>query len=190
MSSDETRQPRRHIRAAIAGAISGILLAVIAIVMIRPGVLWEYDYTVSGESAPPSLDPNHYWHVCCAVTENLAIGGPLLLIVGASIGLAGSARRMTFRATAVGSVVLSLFAWTGPLVYRLTPQLTHEFFGEVWMLPIGLSVFSICSFSGALAAGKTSNDGRSHVQFSLGELLFVFVPFVIFMGSLEQFARK
>jgi hypothetical protein len=194
MTSGVTRNLRRHIRPAIAGAIAAILLAGIAVAMIRPGILGEYDYTVSGEPCSPSMDPDHFWHVCCAVAKHLAIGGTSLSVVGAAIGLVGAAHRLAFRATTAGSVVLALLAWTVPLVFSSATEeaadLREQAFGEVWTLAAGLAVFSICSYAGTLAAGKTTDDGRSHTQFSLGGLLFAFVPFAIFMGFLGRFVQQ
>jgi hypothetical protein len=193
MTSGVTCNLRRHIRPAIAGAVAAILLAGIAVVMISPGILGEYEYTLGGEVCSPSYDPDHSWHVCCAVAKNLAIGGTSLSVVGAAIGLVGAAHRLAFRATTAGSVVLALLAWTVPLVFSSAPEaadLSEQAFGDIWTLAAGLAVFSICSYGGALAAGKTTDDGRIHTQFSLGGLLFAFVPFAIFMGFLGRFVQK
>lgn len=193
MSGGETHVLRRRIRAVIAGAVAAILLAGIAIMIIEPGILGRCKYIVGGEDCPRSHDPDHLWRTCCAVVRNVALGGTLVSVVGAAIGLAGGACRLTFRATAVGAVLFALFAWTAPLVFSSTPEaapLGMQVLKQVWTLAAGLAVFSICSYAGALVTGKKSDDGQTRLQFSLGEMLLAFAPFAVFMGFIGHFAKK
>jgi hypothetical protein len=192
MTSNGPHTPRQHIRAAIAGALSLILLTGIGVAIVNPGLLAEYTYVVGGEACPTSYDPRYFWHACCAVAKNLAIGIPLLSIVGASIAIAGCVYPLTFRATAIGSVALVLLAWTAPLVQVSAPHEAAErqrVFEAIGWLAVVLAFLSISSCVSALAAETISPDGRNRLQFSLQGSLFLFVPFAVIMGWLQHFMR-
>ena len=184
---------RRRIRAAIAGANVAVVLAGIAIAMIRPGILGEYEYIVGGEVCPPSSAPARSWHVCCAVLRNLAIGGTLLSVVGAAMGIAGGARRITFRATAVGAAIFAFLAGVAPLMLGSAAEAAearHEAIEQTWMFAVVFAFFSLTSCAGAIVTGKKSDDGRTRVQFTLAEILLAFIPFAVFMGFLAHFPKK
>jgi hypothetical protein len=193
MTSETPHTSQQYVRAAIAGGLSLFLLTGVTIAMTRPGLLAEYEYIVGGESCPVSSDPQHSWHVFCAVATKLATGVSLLSVVGALMGYAGYVHPLTFRATAIGSVALVLLAWTAPLVQVSTSEETAErqrVFEAIGWLAVVLAFLSISSYAGALAAGTTSHGGQSRFQFSLRGLLFLFVPFAVIMGWLQHFIRK
>lgn len=175
MRDDKARKPRRYTRAAIAGGVAAIVLAGIAAGTVPSNIL---------QNVPPNP------HV--ALKPWIALG-TLLAILGAGMGIAGSARRIAFRATAAGAVALALLAWTTPLVPAPDPNDVDALWRtaeDVWMLAAVVAVFSISSFAGALAGGKPSEDGRGPMQFSMCELLLVFLPFAVFMGYVGHFVRK
>ncbi len=108
------------------------------------------------------------------------------------MGIAGAARRLSFRATAIGAVVLALFAWTALLVPASDPREVNAIWTireQVWLIAAICAVLSVSSYAGALAGGETSEEGHRPTQFSLRELFLVFIPVAVFFGYLGHLVQ-
>jgi hypothetical protein len=162
----------RRIRAAVAGALAAIILVAIAAGAIRSNIV-----THLGDS-----DSNG------ALVLWLVLG-TLMAIAGGGMGIAGSARRVAFRATATGAVLFALLAEIIPLLPASAPGYVDTLpsvYAQTWRFAALASFLSLTSYAGAFAAGERSEDGWRPMQLSLRELFLVFVPFAVFCGYISQ----
>jgi hypothetical protein len=166
----------RRIRAAVAGALAAIILVAVAAVAIRSNIVTVLDHH---RTAPDTNEALVVWPVL----------GTLMAIGGGAMGIAGSARRIVFRATATGAVLFALLAETVPLLPASDPGYSDarpKACAQTWAFAALASFLSLTSYAGACAAGERSKDGWRPMQLSLRELFLVFVPFAVFCAYISQ----
>jgi hypothetical protein len=166
----------RRTRAAVAGALAAIILVAIAAGAIRSNILTVPD---PHRTDPDSNEALLVWLVL----------GTLMAIAGGGMGIAGSARRVAFRATASGAVFFALLAETISLLPASAPGYFDplpSLYAQTWRFAALASFLSLTSYAGAFAAGERSKDGWRPMQLSLRELFLVFVPFAVFCAYISQ----
>lgn len=160
MQSQELRKFARDVRAALAAAVSGFVLA-------GAGV-WA---AVSGHEA--------------------AIGGAICAgvcgaVVGSTIGVIGASVFSLNRASFAGAVILGLPA---AVLIPIFPLKVHEM---IWLWAALSSFGSVVAQTGAIAAGNLADRSTApqRRQFSLRQMLAIFIPVAIFLGYLSHFAQR
>jgi hypothetical protein len=178
MNSGEEHKQRRSL-AALVGALVAIFLVSIAAVTMRSQIVGNHDSYFRGDDVLSWV----FWIFL----------GTLSAIPGAAMGIAGGARRFTFRATAAGAAIFALLAGVAPLMLGSAAEAAetrHEAIEQTWMFAVVFAFFSLTSCAGAVVTGKKSDDGRTRMQFTLAEILLAFIPFAVFMGFLAHFPKK
>jgi hypothetical protein len=179
MGDERTSNRWRRIRAAGAGALAAIILVEIAAGAFR------LDIVRLLAPSPGNSDPQEALVIWLVVGAEMAVAG-------GGMGIAGSARRIAFRATAAGAVVFALIAEIVPLLPVPNPGdvvTLPRLYEQGWACAAIASFLSITSYAGAFAGGEQGSEGWRPMQFSLRELLLAFVPFAVLFGYMSHLAK-